>query len=381
MAVYIITGKLGGGKTLCSVGLIRDALQSGRSVATNINLNLENLLSWKRRNVRCFRLPDKLSAESFEMIGSGNDSYEEENNGLVVLDEGGLSMNSRDYREDGRKQFIQWAIHSRKSGWDMAIIIQHIDGLDKQIRDFFGEHVVTCSRLDRVRIPFIGWVLQILGFKAMLPKMHKATCRYGQGTSSVVTWRKWFKGADLYDGFDTRQKYDPFDNSGVCSMLSPWHVRGRYSIPHEELKEYLIQLWERYFNVKLGRVFVFFCAACLGGWTYASFIEKPPGEVVQVAAANQNVSKVATTDQVKVEIPVDPWEKVYISSYLANIRTGEHKYWFRDFEGNSLKPENGWNIKPIAACKAIVRSPARNYVITCDRPKAQPAELVPGAAP
>jgi len=364
MAVYIITGKLGGGKTLCSVGLIRDALESGRSVATNINLNLENLLSWKRRNVRCFRLPDKLCAESFEIIGSGNDSYEEENNGLVVLDEGGLSMNSRDYREDGRKQFIQWAIHSRKSGWDMAIIIQHIDGLDKQIRDFFGEHVVTCSRLDRVRIPFIGWVLQLLGFKAMLPKMHKATCRYGQGTGAVVTWRKWFKGADLYEGFDTRQKYDPFDSSGVCSMLSPWHVRGRYSIPREELKQYLSQLWERYFNVQLGRVFVFFCAACLGGWAVASFQEKP--QITQIVTSTPVIEKKIEEKSDSNEVVVsDPWDTVYISSYMGNVKTGQYKYWFRSADETQLLPKLKWTVQSIAPCRALINTGDKIYRPVC----------------
>jgi len=45
MAVYFLTGKLGSGKTLCAVGKIRDYLEEGRAVATNLDLNLDELLN------------------------------------------------------------------------------------------------------------------------------------------------------------------------------------------------------------------------------------------------------------------------------------------------------------------------------------------------
>ena len=40
MSVYCVTGKLGNGKTLVSVGRIRDALKKGLRVATNLDINL-----------------------------------------------------------------------------------------------------------------------------------------------------------------------------------------------------------------------------------------------------------------------------------------------------------------------------------------------------
>ena len=40
MAVYVVTGKLGNGKTLITVGRIRDALAQGCRVATNLDLDL-----------------------------------------------------------------------------------------------------------------------------------------------------------------------------------------------------------------------------------------------------------------------------------------------------------------------------------------------------
>ncbi len=40
MAVYVITGKLGGGKSIASVSKVRDYLNEDRIVATNIDLKL-----------------------------------------------------------------------------------------------------------------------------------------------------------------------------------------------------------------------------------------------------------------------------------------------------------------------------------------------------
>jgi len=58
MAVYFVTGKLGSGKTLCCVGKIRDYMQQGRRVATNLDLRLEGIMSDQQRQ-SVLRVPDK----------------------------------------------------------------------------------------------------------------------------------------------------------------------------------------------------------------------------------------------------------------------------------------------------------------------------------
>jgi hypothetical protein len=63
MAVYFVTGKLGSGKTLITVGKIRDALQEGKKVATNLNIRLEHLVGRNAKKCVLYRLPDKPIAE------------------------------------------------------------------------------------------------------------------------------------------------------------------------------------------------------------------------------------------------------------------------------------------------------------------------------
>ena len=43
MAVYVVTGKLGSGKTLVSVSRIQERLAKGCPVATNLDLKLHNM--------------------------------------------------------------------------------------------------------------------------------------------------------------------------------------------------------------------------------------------------------------------------------------------------------------------------------------------------
>ena len=116
MAVYFVTGKLGGGKSCACVARIQEYLKGGRRVATNLDLYLENLVSPWRKNIDVMRLPDKPSALDLDAIGLGYDGdYQGENkNGAVVLDECGTWFNSRTWNEAGRAQLIDWMAHARK---------------------------------------------------------------------------------------------------------------------------------------------------------------------------------------------------------------------------------------------------------------------------
>jgi hypothetical protein len=384
MSVYIITGKLGSGKTLIAVGMMQEALRAGKKVATNVDLWLENMLTWKDKRAVCYRLPDKLSAQSFETIGHGNEHFikvrdrelfDEEKNGLIVLDEGGLSMNSRDYREAGRKEFIEWCIHSRKRGWDVAILVQHFDTLDKQIRDMFGEHVVYCMRFDKMAIPFVGWLLQLVGFSGKGAKVHMAVCRYGQSHDSPIAWRKAFKGADLYFAFNTRQQYYPRDDEGVYQYLTPWHIKGRSERPSSEYKAILEDIWHGYFNVAVSRVLVFFCAMGFGMYAHAKYfdqevrsgeVEKKPASIsgLEFGAPDPVQGTQTEGDQVQT---VDPWETAYLSTHVV-LSEGRSSYRIRNLQGDKLTVPEGGVLRSIGPCNAVVRIHNQEYYLTCKRP-------------
>jgi len=234
MAIYFVTGKLGSGKTLCAVGRIQEYLQEGRRVATNLDLNLDKMLS-PRSKQTVTRIPDKPRVTDFEMLGRGHDEDgpNEEKNGLIVLDECLDFLDSRGWRDKERAPVLSWFRHARKLRWDIFFLLQDVESADGQMVRQLCEHLVTCRRMDRVKLA---------GFK--LPKAHIAQVRYGSTASAPAVERWMYRGTDLYAAYDTEQcfsdqhelmefsnGFDQVDMRAPYTYLSPWHTEGRYLEP------------------------------------------------------------------------------------------------------------------------------------------------------
>lgn len=77
---------------------------------------------------------------------------------------------------------------------------------------------------------FVGWILSALfGEKAgFLPNFHTAIYRIGTNPQDLVANRSTFVGKDVEPCYDTRQVFQESYPHGTHSVLSPWHVKGRY---------------------------------------------------------------------------------------------------------------------------------------------------------
>lgn len=230
MSVYIVTGKLGNGKSLVTVARIRDYIRRGSRIATNLDINLTAMFGRHAKKIDLIRVPDKPNIHDLELIGEGyKGDYDESNFGALVLDECGTWFNSRNWQDKERKAVNDWFLHTRKLGWDVFLIIQDISILDSQAREAIAELLVTCRRLDKIRIPFVSAPIKILtGWNPTLPRLHRAKVVYADGLINDV-WN--YRGTDLYNCYDTRQKFSPLYQHGTHSVLTPWHIKGRYSVP------------------------------------------------------------------------------------------------------------------------------------------------------
>lgn len=237
MAIYVVTGKLGGGKTLGGVSRIDEALRQGRKVATNLDLTLVNLPSCRRssKRARVLRVPDRPSEADIRAIGYGIEgvetqaqarkAYDESEFGALVLDECGTWLNSRDWQAEGRRELINFLLHIRKHLWDVYLIIQDISMLDKQARKALAEHVVYCRRTDRFAIPFIGTVWRwATGDQLKLPKLHVGHVKYGDQPNSMTVHKWWYRGERLFEAYDTTQVFTEDYPHGVHSVLPPWYL-------------------------------------------------------------------------------------------------------------------------------------------------------------
>lgn len=208
MAIYSVEGKLGTGKTKFAVWRAQLALKQGRRVASNVDLFLDKLLP--HQSAHYVRLPDKPTGEDLMAAGHGNpDSYDEDRNGVMILDELGTWLNARSFQDKGRAQVLDWLIHARKLGWDVYLIVQDAGMIDKQVREALIEYRVKMFRGDKIKIPVIGGILNDLfgGRAGYLPRFHMAVARVGDGQNAVVAERWMFRGDDLHAAYDTRQVF------------------------------------------------------------------------------------------------------------------------------------------------------------------------------
>lgn len=249
MAFYFITGKLGNGKSLITVGRIRDKLRAGCMVATNIDINLVAMFGRTARNLCVIRVPDKPTVHDLEFIGNANASYDENRNGLLALDECGTWFNSRNWQDKTRQAVNNWMLHARKLGWDVALIVQDISIVDSQAREALSEHTVFCRRLDRLAVPVVGTLFKALtGFRLSLPRVHVAKVVYGMLPTDLLSDRWTYRGNDLFSCYDTKQAFLADYPHGVYCLLTPWHTHGRFQRPRD--REFYMRmtkiLWKRF---------------------------------------------------------------------------------------------------------------------------------------
>lgn len=232
MTDFAVTGKKRSGKGLFCAGLIRDALRDGKRVATNMDIFPEHLLPATSR-ATFIRLPDCPNAEDMEALGKGydGDDIADDGNGIIVLDEASKFFNARQWGDKGRQPLLDWLIHSGKLRWDVYYQMQGLSQVDKQLRDTQVEYHVAVKRTDRWPIPFVTPLGKLVGLDIRFPKMHLGIFKHGVERDSMVVDRKWYKAADIYKGYDTEQVFldrDHPDAVGLHSVLSAWHVKGRY---------------------------------------------------------------------------------------------------------------------------------------------------------
>jgi len=222
------------GKGKKAVLIIRKYLKQGRRVATNMDINLDQLMLPHSKKT-LIRIPDKPSVADLFAAGHGNpDSYDETMNGALVLDELGTWLNARNFADKNRQHIIDFLVHTRKLGWDVYFTCQSFNAVDKQVRESVVDHIYRCVRFDKWRIPFVGPIIQIFNEDwGYLPRFHMCTTHMVvEGSIQPGTIdREFYIGDYLHAAYDTRQIFTSDYPHGVHSVLSAWHVKGRHRKP------------------------------------------------------------------------------------------------------------------------------------------------------
>ena len=392
--VYIVTGKLGSGKTLAAVGKIKDALEQGRPVATNLNLRLEKLIGKKSKKARVYRLPDKPSVEDMRMLGNGNTSYDEDRNGLIVLDECGTWFNAREWNDPKRRPLIDWLLHARKLGWDLLLIIQDISMIDKQARKSVAEHVVYCRRLDKLKYPIVDPIIKMFsGSNLPKPKVHMGVVKYGDLPDSLTVDRWWYQGRDIYPAYDTKQMFLDDYPHGLYQVLPPYYSHGRYAVKWTPRN--IMRISKIYFR-RFSKVAMLSLGIFAGASVAAIFQPEPVVQVQEPARSDQDkaddstgksIRELAGIEKKQPETLQEKFAGFVLDGVAANdqgeviyasISNGEDRY-----NVDGLRAQ-GYLTRMVNKCELLVMTydreqTARLYTTYCgpDKPPAQPPRMTP----
>jgi adenosyl cobinamide kinase/adenosyl cobinamide phosphate guanylyltransferase len=151
--ITIVDGPLGSGKSYYAVRLLEEALWRGRPVSTNVELvedwadiiarhrilvgpNREQRRQAHAQRMRSlYYYSDDVVDVLYADIEWPDGRAIKENDGLMVIDEAHSVLNNRLFAEEGRKELVDRIRQLRKRGWECDVITQHVESVDKHVRD------------------------------------------------------------------------------------------------------------------------------------------------------------------------------------------------------------------------------------------------------
>jgi zona occludens toxin len=165
--IHLVDGTPGAGKTYFAMRAIEDAVTSGKVVCTNVRLAPDwayrvagaNPLRRFRRGARR-RRAELLEArvlvsedldELFRVRARGHG----EGRAVMVLDEAHRWMNSRNWNAGDRGRIVDWMTAHRHYGFDVYLVTQYIEMIDKQVRALV-EYRVRLRNLRRMKVAGIS---------------------------------------------------------------------------------------------------------------------------------------------------------------------------------------------------------------------------------
>jgi len=169
VAIHLVTGPPGNGKSLYSMKLFERAILAGKCVVTNVELaddwaeQLSKRVPFLRmrpraRRERCalWRSRVFVSQDLEELIRVRTEGTSE-GRALMILDEAHNWMNSRNWRDQDRSAIVRFFTQHRKLGYDVYLIAQVETMIDNQVRGNFEFHihVKALHKMKKAGIPLV----------------------------------------------------------------------------------------------------------------------------------------------------------------------------------------------------------------------------------
>ncbi len=390
-------GRRGSGKSKYAVEHMQNRLKKGRTVASNLDLFLDKLCP-DNPKAHYVRLPDFPRSIDLLCLGKAYpeldhdnpDTYDEKKNGTVVLDELLTSFNSRNWNDPDRLAVVNWIVQSRKDGWDLKLIGQSIDAVDKQIKETVIDELYS-FRSSLNLFPGIIWKTFIKPwFDKICPKFHIVKMYDGRRIDkNLRTGSGHFRRNDLHDCYKTSQQFKKdvrivvsdkqkkpieIDLRAPYTVLHP-HYFGLPEDTKTELKEQGAQQETNTAPNKKPAVkkdlpvlqMVLLCFALLGYFFLSDWSNSKTNPETHIAMTDQSSPTTEKKPKSKfLNLTPDDLGKIFINC-LDFITDGRFTYCFNDENGNIIKPQNvGYKVLFKSECHAKLIRESKEFDVYCN---------------
>lgn len=381
MATFL-EGTRGSGKSKYAVSMMQQYLREGRTVATNLDLFLDNLVP-EIYKANYIRLPDFPRSEDLKGLGFAYDgldpdnssTYDEKKFGIVCIDELLTSFNSRNWNDPDRPEVINWIVQSRKSGWNLYLIGQDLDAVDKQIRETVITELYSC----RSSAALFGgnfWNIFIKPwFSKFVPKFH--ICRKYDGKKKDKTHfngADYFRRDDLHTSYKTGQQFKKdvklittsgkkpveFDERASYTVISPNYFKKQEEKKEVDKKEESKQQDKK--PLPFGKIALLFCLIAGWYWYFTKDDNQKITTVLSTQSPKQTTLKAAKSDTIDAFVNADFFITCSVESQ------GLIDYCF-EYKGKPFYPNDlGYAVKQFKPCLAYFVEPdtANKIRVTCN---------------
>ncbi len=194
----IYTGVPGSGKSLHAIRLICAWLKAGKNVIANFPIRIDYV---EKNHGHFFYQPnEKISVDYLLQFAQTMHREREEHQTLLVFDEASIKFNSRTFMDEDRLNFLSFFAQHRHYGYEVVMISQTVNQIDKQIREL-SEIEVYHRKANNI------WVYRWLPFALFISVERNTTAKIHNGHEYFL-YSKYFGG--LYDTFyEFNQKIVP----------------------------------------------------------------------------------------------------------------------------------------------------------------------------
>lgn len=255
MTMTLRTAPPGGGKSYSTVRLIVRAILDGKCVAGNVELVPDwperiarrHWPFWLRRIKRKRFLEEARDryhfSEDLDELFNIRLAGKGEGRGLMILDEAHNWMNARSWSAADRKEIVRFFSQHRKFGWDVELIAQDEEMIDKQVRKL-AEYIAHGRNLKKAKwagirvFPFNLFLVVVRWHAAERTVVERNFFRLQRWVANLYDHEATFGGLIADGGRDAILMPSPPSQRGQLDpRVDGWTRLGAAGRPHESVTD------------------------------------------------------------------------------------------------------------------------------------------------